>query len=104
MGKDLWVGNTITVASVGFRILRPDEYSLSYMEGNPKDFPFSDSQAIATKLKSYCEREGVSTEGKVWSPEELQQTGCLVDQEIITLLRKYASQDSVQIDSTQMFN
>lgn len=32
---DLWVGNVINVASVGFRILRPDEYTLNYMEGTP---------------------------------------------------------------------
>ncbi len=38
--NDLWVGNVITVASMPFRLLRPDEYSLAYMENHPEEYAY----------------------------------------------------------------
>mmetsp|Transcript_16707 Transcript_16707/g.41351 ORF Transcript_16707/g.41351 Transcript_16707/m.41351 type:complete len:615 (+) Transcript_16707:249-2093(+) len=99
---ELYVGNLITVSSVQFRLLRPDEYTLAYMEQHPEDFPLADVTRSVAKLKSYLETEGLGLEG-CYSPDDLQKFGCLVDQEIITLLRKYCTPDSTDIDMKLLF-
>merc|ERR1712196_253283 len=48
---DFFVGNIINVSSVDFKVLRPDEYTLAYMEANPGQFPYSDIGSIVPKLK-----------------------------------------------------
>ncbi|CAD7969832.1 unnamed protein product [Amoebophrya sp. A25] len=99
---DLFVGNTVTVSSVAFRLLRPDEYTLSYMESKPEEFPLADVTRVAAKLKAHLEAEGAGLGGS-YSPDELQKMGCLVDQEIITLLRKYGAPESTNISMQSVF-
>lgn len=92
---DLYVGKILTVCSVGFRLLRPDEYSLAYMENNPKDFPNCDIDRIRARLTAAL--GGKSMDGVVMSPDEIQALGILTDQEIITILRKYGNADDMNI-------
>ena len=92
------MGNMVTVASVGFTLLRPDEYTLNYMESNPKEYPQSDPAKCAAKLKAYLVAEGKATSGVVYSPDSIQSWGCLTDQEIITLVRKFGTAESPDIN------
>ena len=73
------------------------------MEANPQDFPFSNPELVTKKLGKFLDDLGAD-KTKTVSPEELQSLGCLRDQEIITLLRKYATEDNVQINLGEVFN
>jgi hypothetical protein len=94
---DLWVGSVITVSSMPFRLLRPDEYSLAYMENHPDDFPHCNVSSIKARLADGLEKMGRTCAGAVFTPDELQNLGVLTDQEIITLLRKFGHPDSMEI-------
>merc|ERR1712194_95953 len=100
---DLYVGNTMTIAAMTFRLIRPDEYTLAHMEARPLQFPFSDPVKVVSKLRSYLESNGLPTSGVDYTPQQLQSYGCLVDQEIITLLRKHATEDSVVLKADDVF-
>lgn len=96
--NDLFVGNVMTVCSVGFRLLRPDEYTMAYMEANPSEYPMSDINSVRAKLLKFLEQaDKKPTKETIYSPDEIQSFGCLSDQEIITLIRKYGSSESPEI-------
>ncbi len=52
---------------------------------------------IQQRLVEGLEKMGKPTAGAVFSPDELQSLGILTDQEIITLLRRYGSSESMDI-------
>lgn len=89
--SDFWVGNVIKAHGAAFKVLRPDEYTLAYMEATPEDFPYSDVSKILPKLGEL--------EAKKYSPDDLMATGKFVDQEVITLLRKFGSEGAMEIDT-----
>lgn len=89
---DFFTGSLIRVSGQTFRILRPDEYTLKYMEQHPADFPYSDLTQILAKISPDA------LAGKeIITPDELLTTTDLNDQEVITLLRSHGTPGSVEI-------
>jgi hypothetical protein len=96
---DFWVGQYVTISAMPMRITRADEYTLKYMEQNPRDWPMSDPRSIREKLTGLnCEAMPPTVD-----PEELKahvghQLGFeLSDHELITVLRHCSEPDSAQI-------
>jgi len=89
------------MGSVGFRLIRSDEYTLNYMEDCCKQYPGSDLNVVAGKLVAYVEKNNIDKTGSV-EPDELVASGDFVDQEVITLLRHFGSQESCTIDLAQI--
>jgi len=99
--QDFFVGNIIKAHGTPFRVLRPDEYTLAYMEANRGQFPYSNLEMITAKLAELAAGENAKKE---YTPDELMATGLFVDQEIITLLRKYGTQGDLKINLAEIVN
>merc|ERR550514_2556491 len=49
--RDFYVGASVTVSAMRFRIVRADEYSLKEMESGGDDFPLSDVSQVLGRLQ-----------------------------------------------------
>jgi len=98
--SDFTVGAIIKVATVAFKVLRPDEYTLAYMEAHPAEFPMSNPANIVPKLRALLvPAEGEEAVAKtVYTPDELVATGNFSDQEVITVLRNFGTQGDLNLD------
>lgn len=92
--QELYVGAEVAISCMPMVITRGDEYTLKYMEENCADFPMCDAEVILQKIsdiKNDPEIQSVSS----FDPDTFrnvveQKTGIyLVDQELITLLRRF---------------
>lgn len=94
---DFFVGATITINAMKFNLERPDEYTLKYMEDNCAEFPMSDIDAVAQKIKDYIPAEKQIHPDKLL--QHLRSSGIpFEDQEMITIVRHFGSKDSSLID------
>lgn len=49
--QDMYVGNRIQFYEHIFELVHADEWTLKYMEANPRDFPKADFNAVMDKVK-----------------------------------------------------
>jgi len=91
---DMFVGGQVTISCMPMVVTRADEYSLKYMEENPQNFPMCNPLAILDKIAAIKGDPEIAGAGSL-DPDSFreivdQKTGVyLVDQELITLLRKF---------------
>jgi len=86
---DFFVGAEVTINSMKFIILQPDEFTLKYMESNCEQFPFSDLARICLKIKGH-----VPETAEQAHPDKLLEIFLNAgldfnDQEMITLVRRF---------------
>ncbi|XP_034429183.1 EF-hand domain-containing family member C2 [Hippoglossus hippoglossus] len=55
--QDLYVGASVCINNQNFRLLDADEYTFSYMEQHPEEFPKANVGNILSKLRSYPEEK-----------------------------------------------
>lgn len=87
--SDFFVGAEVTINSMKFTILQPDEFTLKYMESNCEKFPFSDLARICLKIKGH-----VPETAEQAHPDKLLEIFLNAgldfnDQEMITLVRRF---------------
>jgi len=98
--NEFYVGARLVVSAMPFRIMRSDEYTLKYMESEPRIYPMSSIECVAEKLRGL---EKHSNPDQL-SPEAFRaHVGRtlgfeLVDQEIITVLRNHSVPNTTMID------
>lgn len=92
--QDLYVGAEVAISCMPMIITRADEYTLKFLEENSSDFPMSNADAILDKISAIKEDPEMQGAGSL-DPDSFrdmveQKTGIyLVDQELITLLRRF---------------
>merc|ERR1712224_475440 len=101
--QDLFVGAEVAISSMPMIITRADEYTLKYLEENAHNFPMSNVDMILQKISGINEDQELQGATSL-DPDHFrnlveQKTGVyLVDQELITLLRRFGEvSDSPQI-------
>mmetsp|Transcript_11342 Transcript_11342/g.24429 ORF Transcript_11342/g.24429 Transcript_11342/m.24429 type:complete len:637 (-) Transcript_11342:94-2004(-) len=99
--QDFFVGTTCTLNSMPFYLRRADEYTLKYMETRSFEFPLSDINLIAKRIRPWVETEmmqQLAARGTKVTPQEMQQGIAealnldVTDQEVITILRNLYDQ------------
>eukprot|EP00746_Dinoflagellata_sp_MGD_P073783 gnl/MRDRNA2_/MRDRNA2_29891_c0_seq1.p1 gnl/MRDRNA2_/MRDRNA2_29891_c0~~gnl/MRDRNA2_/MRDRNA2_29891_c0_seq1.p1 ORF type:complete len:662 (+),score=131.11 gnl/MRDRNA2_/MRDRNA2_29891_c0_seq1:263-1987(+) len=92
--QELYVGAEVAISCMPMVITRADEYTLKYMEENAYDFPMCDAGTILHKI-SDIKNDPEIRSANSFDPDSFrnvveQKTGIyLVDQELITLLRRF---------------
>eukprot|EP00397_Hematodinium_sp_SG-2012_P011612 GEMP01011756.1.p1 GENE.GEMP01011756.1~~GEMP01011756.1.p1 ORF type:complete len:656 (+),score=133.88 GEMP01011756.1:47-1969(+) len=95
--QDFYVGAQITVNAMKFNLLRPDEYSLKYMEEKSHQFPQSDINIVLKKIKDSIPEQAQTHPDKLL--QRIHESGIdFTDQEMITIVRRFGSPDSSTID------
>jgi len=89
--SDFFVGSEVVINSMKFHLLRPDEFTMKYMEDNPHFFPLSDINRICHNIKPHVPKEGRETH-----PDQLLEhfhgEGIeFTDHEMITLVRRFGT-------------
>lgn len=96
--QDFWVGTTVNICAQPLQITRADEHALQYLEDRPNEFPMSDPDATARKLRPMIDEPELQDEAGV-DPDRLKELAAsrgiaLVDHEVITLLRRFGIEAS----------
>jgi hypothetical protein len=97
--QELFVGAECAISCMPMIITRADEYSLKYMEENCEDYPMSNVGMILEKIAAIKDDGEIQGAGS-FDPDSFremveQKTGVyLVDQELITILRRFGEPTS----------
>eukprot|EP00931_Biecheleriopsis_adriatica_P033039 TRINITY_DN1920_c0_g1_i1.p1 TRINITY_DN1920_c0_g1~~TRINITY_DN1920_c0_g1_i1.p1 ORF type:complete len:626 (-),score=144.03 TRINITY_DN1920_c0_g1_i1:64-1941(-) len=91
--SDLFVGQTVTIASQPLHIIRADEHALQFLEARPDQFPYADPVACARRLLPLADHPEMNDPMGI-QPDRLKQLAAeagvpIVNHEIITLLRNF---------------
>jgi len=90
---DFAVGNTVSLASQAFCLMRADEHTLQFLERDPSGCPYADPMECARKLAPLSDLPQMRDEGGI-DPDALKELAAdagvhLIDHEVITLLRAF---------------
>jgi hypothetical protein len=91
--SDLFVGQTVTIASQPLQIIRADEHCLQFLEARPEQFPHADPVACARRLAPLANEPEMNDPQGI-EPDRLKELAYeagvpIVDHEVITLLRHF---------------
>lgn len=94
---EFFVGARVVINAMVFNLLRPDEYTLKFMESNPQIFPMSDVELIVNKIKDHLPATSHVHPDKLLR-HLAERRVPFEDQEMITLVRHFGTVDSSTID------
>jgi len=92
---DFFVGAEVTINSMKFHLLKPDEFTLKFMEEQCQWFPHADIARIGLKIQGH-----IPAGGNEAHPDQLlehlqNEAIDLSDHEMITIVRKFGSSEAV---------
>jgi hypothetical protein len=105
--SDFFVGATVSLSAMPFRIVRADEYTLKYMESTPDEFPQSSIGLLCLKLSPVAAQLNPAASMAAEDFQDLvkEMIGIeLTEQELVTLLRETCNPESAKIEFSNLLN